>query len=159
METYVLYKDGRLSCDIFGLAYYIWDDGISLSYFKSDVDVNDSDEISLSWDKWIDNPEWDSSDKFKEHIYIERMSPSNITVPKLRNKATLLTIENIYLIEVAEDAVIMDIRAYKRLVYYLSKELDGIVYLPSEDRLLNCTDYYQVNKSIINLAFTRDVTN
>lgn len=50
---------------------YIWNEGISFSYYKNSDGFSDSSEVALSWDKWIDNPQWSGNINSKEYIEFE----------------------------------------------------------------------------------------
>lgn len=78
----------------------------SISRVGNDNLLRSSEEISLSWDKWIDDHRWSNHSKSKEYIYFQFIQP------------------NLIKIEIDDSALFVD----KRAVFLAGKflvEIDG----------------------------------
>lgn len=55
-------------------------EGASVSRVGNDNLFRNGEEISLSWDKWIEDRRWSSHSKAKEYIYIRFVKPNLVKI-------------------------------------------------------------------------------
>ena len=143
------------------LVWYMWEKNISFSYYKNGKDLVDSTEISVSWDKWLDNSKWSSNIKAKEHIYIEIYNRNDTDLkmnPNIFHMFENENVNNIISVEIeSDDVVTVDRRAFNRATYIIAKKCDGIIYDGQRNKLLGYEEFYNINKFIIEKAFDKSV--
>lgn len=120
----------------------MWYESASISRVGNDNLFRRGEEISLSWDKWIDDQRWTNHVKSKEYIYFQLIQP------------------NILKIEIDDSATFVDKRAAilagKCIVDIYSGEssfdnekwLDKITFLEKIDQYLQCSFDSAVDESL-----------
>ncbi len=104
--------------DVTDLTTYIWDNNKSISRAGDSIDFRKCTSLALAWDKWIDDTRWSCHPKFKEYIYFWFLhtSPNNSTL----------------IIEIDDDAVFVDKRAYFRAIEYIAEQTNAKINLGNE---------------------------
>jgi len=103
----------------------------SVSRVGNDSLFRNGEEISLSWDKWIDDRRWSNHSKSKEYIYIQFIQP------------------NVVKIEVDDSATFVDKRAAALAGKFLVEVDDGDSsfdkekWLPKKDFIQSINNYLQ----------------
>ena len=124
---YVKVRDRTNLPTIKELAEFMWNKGLSFSWYRDDYFLQNCNEIALSWDKWLDDPRWDELTKKEEYIYFECFWDG-------RNGYYLI------IIFMKEDPVFVDRRAVYRAALMLADrgggfiEVDGLKFTVEEFR-------------------------
>ena len=162
MISYIGIKDKMKLPKFWDLVYYMWDKELSISYVKVGEEIWDCKGISVSWDKWIDNPKWSGSYKTVEHIDIDiyNVLDKEIESRVSKNIYHLINKNNnnyIVCIDISDNAVTMDRRAFLRATYMIAKKCSGIIYDEERNKLLSYEEFYNINKFIIEKTFDKSV--
>lgn len=80
MELFIKLKDVDSLPTIEDLKRVMFYEGASVSRVGNDNLLRNGEEISLSWDKWIDDQRWSSHSKAKEYIYIQFVQPNLVKI-------------------------------------------------------------------------------
>lgn len=114
----------------------MWDGAKSISH---SFDLKRFDNLMLSWDKWIDDNRWSSNlRKSFEHINFEIID------------------ENIVLIDIEDDALFVDKRAFYCGAIFISDNTNGKI---SEDKLVWITpqEFTEKVSNFVNCSFKEAV--
>lgn len=159
MITYIGFKEKTMLPSMEELVYYIWARDINFSFFKTGRDICDSTEISLSWDKWLDNAEWSGNEKSKEYINFTLYPLCNIknaVTNEFYDFCMLSNFSNVLEVEINDNAIMMDKRAFARAIYYISKNCNG--YIQWQNSVIDVDHYFSLNEVLIKTAFDFSVT-
>jgi hypothetical protein len=58
----------------------MWYENVSVSRVGNDELLRRGEEISLAWDKWIDDQRWSNHSKSKEYIYFQLIQPNLLKI-------------------------------------------------------------------------------
>ncbi|OYD06722.1 hypothetical protein [Paludifilum halophilum] len=114
MKIFIQVKGELVLPTLEDLISQMWKKSVSTSKFCDAGNFAESTDVSLCWDKWIDDKRWKGHKKFKE--YIEFSFPRNTSEDKI-------------VVEVEDDALLVDKRAALKGAMYLSKLNDGFIRL------------------------------
>lgn len=107
MELFIKMKNANSIPSIEDLKRVMWYENASISRVGNDDLLKSGEEISLSWDKWIDNQRWSNHPKSKEYIYFQFIQP------------------NLLKIEIDDSATFVDKRAVVLAGKFLAEIDDG----------------------------------
>lgn len=139
MKKYIMVSTRKALPRTFELASIMWEKDISLSRSGDAIDLKNCTTLALSWDKWINDKRWSGKTKSSELIYFE--------IPKKIDKFT-----NPITIEIADDAVLVDKRAFLKAAIYIAEKAygkisdDGITWMTPEE-------YSEMNKETLKYSF------
>jgi hypothetical protein len=142
------------------LVSYMWAPRVAFSYARTGTDMHDSTDVAIKWDKWLDNPDWRGQPKGTEHISFEWNCFDRVRSEVSEEFCRLCRAsraESVLTIEMADDAVAMDRRAFVRAVYVIAERAQGCIYSPDDQRVLDASEYYRANRELIEKAFSADV--
>lgn len=143
MELFIKLKNADSLPSIEELRRIMWCDYVSISRVGNDNLLISGEEISLSWDKWIDDERWLNHSKSKEYIYFQFIQP------------------NLFKIEIDNSATFVDKRAAFLAAKYLveiddgDSSFDNVKWLQKNDfveiiiQYLQCTFESAVEESLI----------
>lgn len=112
MKVYILVNNRKNLPEFDELVAAMWERGISFSRLGDSASFKKCTVAELSWDKWISDSRW--SGKGKPHEFIEFRLPK-----KINNYANSISIE------VADDALPVDKRAFHKAALYIAERADG----------------------------------
>lgn len=112
----------------------MWYEKASISRVGNDSLFRRGEEISLSWDKWIDDPRWSNHVKSKEYIYFQFIRP------------------NFFKIEIDDSAIFVDKRAAFLATRYLIEANDGEVSFDGVTWLQK-NDFTEIYKPYLQCSF------
>lgn len=159
MRVYIAVKCKSSMPGMRRLAAYMWARGIELGYARSGRNMAESTYVSLTWAKWVDNPKWRGHPKNKEYIDLEWASLERVKTRVSREFYRLAAenqMDNVLIIQVANDAVTMDRRAFARAVYRVAQRTGGRIYVPVQKKILDAGQYYEENRELIESEFSMD---
>lgn len=142
------------------LVNFMWQKGLSISYVKVGDEFSDCNSVNISWDKWVDNPNWGGKAKSVEHIDIDiyaKDEKMNLISEKLFKLFNIDDINYIVCIETSDDAVTMDRRAFNRAIYFIAQNCAGSIFDNNQNKLINSEEYYNTNRFIIEKPFDMSV--
>ncbi len=106
----------------------MWEQANNISH---GFDLKEFDSLMLSWDKWLDDSRWSGLNKSFEHINFE------------------ITKENEVVVDIADDALFVDKRAFFRGALLICEKTNGkisvdeIVWHPPNEFRLNVKNYLE----------------
>jgi DNA primase catalytic subunit len=143
MKLYLFLKKKSSLPEIEELAFTIWDKNINFSKIGDHYVLKNCTVLSLSWDKWYDDPRWKGNEKSREYIDFE------LITEKYKRSVNVS-------IHVADDAVFVDKRAVHKAAVFLAQTCDGKI---SEDGKVWGTpeEYSQIVKEYLQCTFVEAV--
>jgi len=133
MEVYIKIMKKNTLPKIETLNKVMWFENASISKVGNDEYLNNGEEVSLSWDKWINDPRWAQHCKSKEYIYFQLI---NSQVMK---------------IEVDDDALFVDKRAVYLATKLLAEKNNGEINIEGE-KWLSIEEFNDITKEYINCS-------
>lgn len=157
MKTIVFFSNRDNIPSMEKLATFIWSINVSYSYIKTGNDFYDSDDLAISWDKWIDNHEWSGHDKSSEYIGFNIVICKDC-IKKFKLNLISKEIDSKYCmrIDIADDALLIDKRAYLRAIYLIAKSCNGYILEENSKSLLTSDEFYEKYRDIIEMPFTKE---
>jgi hypothetical protein len=134
MELFVKITDANTIPMIEELRQIMWDVDSSVSRVGNDSHLKSGEEITLSWDKWVDDSRWTNHDKSKEYLYFQFIQP------------------DLFKIEVDDNASFVDVRAALLVTAYLAQKNKSAVKI-GEDNWLSVNIFLEKCKKYIQCSF------
>jgi hypothetical protein len=134
MELYIKFKNADSLPTIEELKSIMWYENASISRVGNDNLLRIGEEISLSWDKWIDDQRWSNHSKSKEYIYFQFIQP------------------NLFKIEIDDSATFVDKRAAVLAGKFLVEIDDGDSSFDNE-KWLQKNDFVEKIKQYLQCSF------
>jgi hypothetical protein len=117
MELFIKISDVNSIPKIDDLKEIMWLVGSSVSRVGNDTHLKSGEEVTLSWDKWIDDSRWTNHVKSKEYLYFQFIQP------------------DIFKIEIADNAIFVDKRAAYMVAAYLVQKNNSSVSIGEDNWL------------------------
>lgn len=138
MKLYVNIPDRKTLPEIDKLIEFMWKKNVSISKAADAERLRDCTTLAICWDKWVDDNRWVNNCKFKEYIYFN--------IPKK------IQLSNPIIVEIADDAVLVDKRAVYKAVLLIASCGDGLI---SKDRTiwLSKNEFEEQNKKLLICSF------
>jgi hypothetical protein len=142
MELFIKLKDVDSLPSIEDLKRIMWYENASISRVGNDSLLRSGEEISLSWDKWIDDQRWSNHSKSKEYIYFQFIQPNLIKI-EIDDSATFVdkraaVLAGKFLIEIDDGDCSYDIE----------KWLQKNEFIESIKKYLQCSFHSAVEESL-----------
>lgn len=121
----------------------MWRKDINFSKIGNSVFFKKCTLLVLSWDKWLDDPRWNATSKWREYISFE--------LPKIANDSgQLMTIE------MDDEALLVDKRAFYKATIYIAQLTQGEI---SEDNIkwLSPQQYAETLEKYLTISFDEAV--
>ena len=138
MKLFVIIQQRKRLPEINTLVETMWAPCISFSKAGNAKHFKHCTSLALCWDKWIDDDKWNSHPKSKEYIYFH--------IPKVVNKYSPLSIE------IANDALDVDRRAFYLAAYCIAKTSDGMISYDMTE-WQSPTDFYKNHMELLGRSF------
>lgn len=138
MKIFIKYVENNSFPDIVDLVKIMWKEGISFSKVADDVSFKNCTTLSLAWDKWLDDKRWVLHPQFKEYIYFDIQRNDSLFSNKI-------------LLEIDDNAIEVDKRAFYKAVIYISEKvqgeisINGTVWLAPNDYAKTVNEYLQLS--------------
>ncbi|MGY3777876.1 hypothetical protein [Isobaculum melis] len=139
MKIYIELKKLKNTLDYRILAEKMWFPGMELSHVGNTETFQESYELSLKWDKFLDSEEWNKKNS--------EFDPENIAVEPIRNQ-TILCCETKHV-----NILTVDKRALFIMVSELAKEVDGLISEDDMENWITANDFEKKHQAILNLTF------
>ena len=138
MELFIKINNIASFPSIEELKSIMWYENASISRVGNDKLLRSGEEISLSWDKWIDDLRWSNHSQSKEYIYLQFIQP------------------DICKIEIEDSALFVDKRAVILAAKYLV-EIDDANSSFDNVKWLKKNDFFEVIKQYLQFSFENAV--
>lgn len=130
MEVYIKLMKKNSIPKIDTLKRVMWFENASISKVGNDEHLKKGEEVSLSWDKWINDQRWAKHNKSKEYIYFQLIQ------------------SQLMKIEVDDDAPFVDKRAVYLATKLLAENNKGEISFEGE-KWLSTEEFIDVTKEYI----------
>jgi hypothetical protein len=133
MEVYIKLMKKNSLPTIDTLTKAMWFENASISKAGNDEYLNTRDEVSLSWDKWINDERWTEHSKSKEYIYFQLIQ------------------SRVMKIEVDDAATFVDKRAVYLAAKLLAEKTEGEIKI-DDNKWLSIEEFIDIRKNYINCS-------
>lgn len=121
------------------LAQIMWEKGQTFSRCGDDIYINRCTQLSLSWDKWLDDIRWHNNPKSKEYINFEYDAANRLLV-----------------IEIESDSLVVDKRAFHKAILFISQAIQSKISFDG-DEWMDTEEYSKRFAYILNMNFIESV--
>lgn len=138
MKIHVMIGNRENIPEVKELVSTMWENNINFSKAGDAPQLKNCTTLSICWDKWVDDKRWSNHPKFKEYIYFDLLGE--------------LDKQELIIIEIADDAVFVDRRAFLKAAYFIAKKTNGKI---SANKQLWATpeEFLVKNIDILNISF------
>lgn len=138
MQLIVTFNNREILPEINELVAIMWKKDVNFSKVGNAASFKKCTSFTLSWDKWLDDKRWLGHNKFKEYIYFTFLD----------KEKNFKGIE----VEVADDAILVDKRAFLKAAIYIAEKADGKI---SNDGIAWMTpeEFSEMNNETLKYSF------
>jgi hypothetical protein len=138
MEVFIKLMKKNLLPKIDTLNKVMWFEKASISKVGNDEYLKNGEEVSLSWDKWINDQRWNENSKSKEYIYFQFIQPQVLKI------------------ELDDDATFVDKRAVFLATKYIAEKTKGEIKIEA-NKWISLEEFIVMTKDYLNCSIDEAV--